>query len=93
MIRLSRPSPGYERLFYRCKKRGCKRVFYYDYVPYSLANPVLVQPCGHNIGEKEKIFGTEITKREFCVALTNEIRVHVIKDRKSAGAPSKRSRR
>lgn len=71
-IRLPRPVSGYKRKFLRCKRRGCKRVFYYDYVPYSLSTPVYVQPCGHNIGEREKIFAVDITEKEFRVALAAE---------------------
>lgn len=72
-LRLPRPSPGYSRKFLRCKSRGCKRVFYYDYVPYSLSNPIYVQPCGHNVGSREKIFGEQISEAEFRAAFAEEL--------------------
>lgn len=39
------PLQGYKRQWVRCKK--CGRIAYYDYVPYSLSNPVMIMPCGH----------------------------------------------
>ena len=39
------PCPGYKRQWIACKQ--CGRVSYYDYVPYSLSNPVMTLPCGH----------------------------------------------
>jgi len=38
---------GYERIFKKCPK--CKERFYYDFIPYSLSNPVLWLPCGHDL--------------------------------------------
>jgi hypothetical protein len=40
------PAPGYERVWYVCKR--CGRKAYRDYVPYSLGNPILTLPCGHS---------------------------------------------
>lgn len=40
--------PGYRRQWVRCRK--CGREAYYDYIPYSLANPVMNLPCGHDVG-------------------------------------------
>lgn len=43
--------PGYVRAYEQCKE--CKRVYYRDYIPYSLANPILILPCMHGgFGEK-----------------------------------------
>jgi hypothetical protein len=36
---------GYERQFVMCKRCGKKA--YYDYVPYSLSNPIMTTPCHH----------------------------------------------
>jgi len=44
------PLPGYKRVYEQCKY--CDRVYYRDYVPYSLSNPVLVMPCGHGLTER-----------------------------------------
>lgn len=39
--------PGYRRQWVRC--RECQRVAFYDYIPYSLSNPVMTLPCGHGL--------------------------------------------
>ena len=49
-VRLPAIRKGYVRKFVRCKTKGCGRVFYYDYVPYSLSNPIMTMPCAHGIG-------------------------------------------
>lgn len=36
---------GYQRQWLRC--RTCGNVAYYDYLPYSLSNPIMTTPCGH----------------------------------------------
>ena len=41
---------GYERQWVRCKT--CKRIAYYDYVPYSLSTPIHVMPCGHGATQR-----------------------------------------
>ena len=35
---------------------------YYDYVPYSLSNPVLLMPCGHGLGQRIHKTTTEISE-------------------------------
>lgn len=40
---------GCRRTFKQCRK--CKRVAYYDYVPFSLSNPITTMPCGHGAAE------------------------------------------
>lgn len=46
-----RPVPkGHKRQWLRC--RTCGNVAYYDYVPYSLSNPLFSTPCGHGIGSR-----------------------------------------
>lgn len=37
---------GHRRQWLRCQK--CKWVGYYDYLPYSLSNPIKVLGCGHH---------------------------------------------
>lgn len=43
---ISKVPKGYIRQWVRCKR--CKGVFHYDYRPYSLANPIMTMPCGHD---------------------------------------------
>lgn len=43
-------SPGYVRCYEQCVK--CGRVYYRDYVPFSLSNPILTLPCGHGVGQR-----------------------------------------
>ena len=40
------PTQGYTRKWLQCKT--CENVYYYDYVPYSLSNPIMWLPCHHN---------------------------------------------
>jgi hypothetical protein len=41
---------GYNRQWVKCKECGAPS--YYDYVPYSLSNPIKILPCGHGLTEK-----------------------------------------
>jgi hypothetical protein len=41
------PWPGYKRQWVQC--RQCGRVAFYDFVPYSLSNPLMTLPCGHGL--------------------------------------------
>jgi hypothetical protein len=43
---------GYKRQFYECRK--CKNKAAYDFVPYSLSNPILTSPCDHWFKENYK---------------------------------------
>lgn len=45
---------GYQRAFVQCKE--CKAMAYYDYVPYSLSNPIMTTPCGHSFKDYYKSF-------------------------------------
>ena len=38
---------GMKRQWTRCKE--CGNVAYYDFVPYSLSNPIRTLPCGHGL--------------------------------------------
>lgn len=40
---------GYKRQFVKCSI--CKQKAFYDYVPYSLSNPVRSTPCSHWFSE------------------------------------------
>lgn len=44
-VKLPPVPSGMERQWVRC--RECKRRAYYDYIPYSLSNPIMTLPCGH----------------------------------------------
>ena len=41
------PIPGYKRQWLIC---NCGLVQYYDYIPYSTANPIRFSRCGHELG-------------------------------------------
>lgn len=45
--RLNPLESGYVRCFIKCKK--CKTNGYYDYMPYSLSNPLRWAECGHDL--------------------------------------------
>lgn len=51
--KLPKPISGYRRQWYKCKEKDCGRVFYKDYVPFSLSTPVQWTPCGHSIGARD----------------------------------------
>lgn len=42
---------GYKRQWLRC--RTCGHVQFYDYVPYSLSNPIRTTACGHGAAERD----------------------------------------
>lgn len=62
---------GYKRKWFRCKRRGCRRVFYMDFIPYAISSPIMVTPCGHSLGCRDYSMA-EITAREARVALRAE---------------------
>ena len=41
---------GYNRQWVRCKQ--CGDIAYYDYVPYSLSDPIRCLPCCHGAGQR-----------------------------------------
>ena len=45
------PRPGYKRQWLRC--RQCFRMQFYDYVPYSLSNPIMTTICGHGATQRD----------------------------------------
>ena len=51
VTRLPKEGPlrrGYKRVYDQCKT--CERIYYRDFVPYSLSNPCMELPCGHASG-------------------------------------------
>lgn len=68
-VRLPRVAKGYRRRFVRCKR--CRRVYYYDFIPYSLSSPMMVTNCGHSIGARD--YGLkDITEADFRAAVAKE---------------------
>jgi len=45
------PSRGDTREWRKC--RDCAKVFSYDYLPYSIGNPMRWTPCGHSLGHRD----------------------------------------
>lgn len=45
---------GYSRAF--CKCSSCGNRAYYDYIPYSLQNPIMTTGCGHDFKNYYKAF-------------------------------------
>jgi len=39
---------GEKRKWLKCKT--CGRIYYHDYIPYSLASPIMWLTCGHSAG-------------------------------------------
>ena len=56
------PSAGYKRQWVKCNT--CDLPAFYDYVPYSLANPIKTMPCRHDIGRKFHEATTGISEEE-----------------------------
>lgn len=42
---------GYKREWLRCRK--CRRVYHFDFIPFSLSNPVRWTGCGHDEGRRD----------------------------------------
>jgi hypothetical protein len=62
---------GKERQWLKCKK--CGNVVYYDYVPYSLSNPIMWLPCGHDDPTRKLHHSVnEITAKEALTFLLNK---------------------
>lgn len=67
-VSLPRIPKGYQREYLLCKHKGCGNVFYYDFIPYSLANPIITSPCHTRFGgltSFEGLNATAISKKEF----------------------------
>lgn len=65
--RVPRPAKGLKTAYYLCKARGCGRVYYRDYQPYSLSNPIISSPCGHSVGAHDYNL-KRISRAEFYAA-------------------------
>lgn len=62
MAKIPEPLPGYSRQWVRC--RDCGQVAYYDYIPFSLGNPVMTLPCGHGAAQKFYEAAEDITPEQ-----------------------------
>ncbi len=51
------------RSYVQCKT--CRRVAYYDYVPYSLSTPIMVMPCTCDVGVPFRAGVRKITEKQF----------------------------
>ena len=69
-VKLPPPLKGYTRKYCQCKE--CKRVYYKDYVPYSLSNPVIFTLCGHSLGYEDYNL-RDITEAVFHRLRTKEL--------------------
>lgn len=56
------PERGLTRQWVRCK--ACRRVAYYDYLPYSLGTPSMTLPCGHGSSQRFSDGVERITEAE-----------------------------
>ena len=63
-----------KRQWVRC--RECGRPGYYDYVPYSLSNPVMTLPCGHGAAQRFTDAAERITAKQ-AKELTTVEREHL----------------
>jgi hypothetical protein len=45
------PTKGFKRQHLKC--RTCGRIMWYDYLPYSLSNPIMTTSCGHGSGMRD----------------------------------------
>jgi hypothetical protein len=57
----------------QCKAPRCGRVYYTDFVPYSLSNPVMWTHCGHSIGHHDYNL-CDITEAKFHERRVKELR-------------------
>ena len=64
---------GHVRTYCRCKQKNCGRVYYRDFVPYSLGGRFLDVPCGHSIGHRDWNL-KDITEAEFHRLRIKELR-------------------
>jgi hypothetical protein len=60
-VKIPKVSEGYKRQWIKCNK--CHMAFYYDYIPYSLSNPITWTPCGHSLGHRD-LNATRISEKE-----------------------------
>lgn len=64
---------GYQRKWLQCKE--CKKVYYYDFVPYSLSNPIMYTDCGHSLGyPRGDLNCKEISADEALILLLKDLK-------------------
>jgi hypothetical protein len=61
---------GYVRQWVRCNE--CGHAAYYDYIPYSLSNPIMTMPCGHGLTQRIHEIMTRITAAEAAIIRAKE---------------------
>ena len=66
-----KPIPkGMKRQWVRCKE--CGNVACYDFIPFSLANPILTLPCGHGAALRWEEATENITADDAMLYFSNE---------------------
>ncbi|SFJ64404.1 hypothetical protein SAMN02799624_05339 [Paenibacillus sp. UNC496MF] len=53
---------GWSRQWLKC--HVCNRLQYYDYIPYSLQNPIMWSACGHELKRMHYLKETPLTLKE-----------------------------
>ena len=71
VINASRLVSGYKRQWIRCPE--CKKIYYMDYIPYSIGNPIRWLPCNHDFGHRFSDFIERITEED--VLRTHDIKI------------------
>ncbi len=61
-LNIKPPISGYKRRW--CKCNECGEIFYVDFVPYSLSNPIRWLPCYHGLGGHWNSIQTTVTEKE-----------------------------
>lgn len=69
-MKIPKLKSGYERKWMQCKE--CKRVYYYDYIPYSLSAPIMTTNCGHSIGYDRDMNCIEISEYKAQALLSSQ---------------------
>lgn len=49
-MKIPKLAKGHKRQWIICLEDGCYWVGFYDFVPYSLSNPIMTTGCGHSAG-------------------------------------------
>jgi hypothetical protein len=55
-------APGWKQKWLKCHVCGCLQ--YYDYIPYSLSNPIMWSACGHDLDRMIRLKEPPITLKE-----------------------------
>ena len=51
-MKIAKLAKGYKRQWIICLEDGCYWVGFYDFVPYSTANPIMTTGCGHSVAKR-----------------------------------------